>query len=211
MSSGLVGFVDAGRQAGDTSPMGPYKRVMTEERLELDRWVAWLPVEREVDWDALYEDALPRVYNFFRYRLGDGADAEDLTAITFEKAWRARHRYRRDRAGFTTWLLAIAKNVAIDHHRGRRDHEPLEAADAAGVAAAATPESLAIERSEFARLSRLLAELPPRTRELIAFKYGSALTNRAIARVTGLSESNVGTILHRAVADLRARWDEGGS
>jgi len=184
---------------------------MTEERLELERGVAFWPLERAVDWDALYEDALPRVYNFFRYRLGDGADAEDLTSITFEKAWRARHRYRHDRAGFTTWLLAIARNVAIDHHRSQREHAPLAAADLAGVTAGPTPEAVAIERSEFARLARLLAELPPRTRELVALKYGSGLTNRAIARVTGLSESNVGTILHRAVVDLRARWDEGGS
>jgi hypothetical protein len=32
------------------------------------------------------------------------------------------------------------------------------------------------------------------------------MTNRAIARATGLSESNVGTILHRTVESLRARW-----
>ena len=44
-------------------------------------------------------------------------------------------------------------------------------------------------------------------RELLALKYGADLTNRAIARVTGLSESNVGTILHRTVLALRTRWD----
>jgi RNA polymerase sigma-70 factor (ECF subfamily) len=48
--------------------------------------------------------------------------------------------------------------------------------------------------------------LPPRQRELIALKYGADMTNRAIARATGLSESNVGTILHRAVEALRVRW-----
>ncbi len=39
-------------------------------------------------------------------------------------------------------------------------------------------------------------------------KYGAEMTNRQIARLTGLSESNVGTLLHRAVAALRARWDQ---
>jgi RNA polymerase sigma-70 factor (ECF subfamily) len=184
---------------------------MTEARVGLERWVAWLPVDSAVDWDALYADALPRVYNFFRYRLGDGPEAEDLTSITFEKAWRNRHRYRRDRAAFLTWLLAIAKNVAVDHHRQARVHASLESAEAELVATGTTPETLATARSEFARLACLLDTLPPRTRELVALKYGSGLTNRAIARVTGLSESNVGTILHRAVLELRARWDEGGS
>ena len=84
----------------------------------LARWVA-----AEPDWDQVYAEELPRVLNFFRYRFGDTADAEDLTARTFEKAWRARHRYR-DVAGFATWLLTIARNVAIDHVRARRPHVP---------------------------------------------------------------------------------------
>ena len=45
----------------------------------------------EPNWDAVYAEQLPRVYNFFRYRLRDTAAAEDLTSQTFEKAWRARY------------------------------------------------------------------------------------------------------------------------
>jgi RNA polymerase sigma-70 factor (ECF subfamily) len=50
----------------------------------------------EIDWEAIYREYLPRVYNFFRYRLGDRALAEDLTAANFEKAWRGRSRFRRE-------------------------------------------------------------------------------------------------------------------
>jgi len=55
-------------------------------------------------------------------------------------------------------------------------------------------------------LSALLGLLPERARELLALRYGAGLTNRAIARLTGLSESNVGTILHRTIQELRAGW-----
>jgi RNA polymerase sigma-70 factor (ECF subfamily) len=41
---------------------------------------------------------------------------------------------------------------------------------------------------------------------LLSLKYGAGVSNREIARVTGLSESNVGTILHRTVQTLRERW-----
>jgi RNA polymerase sigma-70 factor (ECF subfamily) len=162
-------------------------------------------VAAEPDWEQVYAEQLPRVHNFFRYRLGDMADVEDLTARTFEKAWRARHRYRRDLAGFATWLLTIARNVAIDHLRARQLHEPLEVADAV-PSSDDTPEQQAVQQSEAQRLAALLATLPARQRELIAMKYGADMTNRAIARATGLSESNVGTILHRAVESLRVRW-----
>jgi RNA polymerase sigma-70 factor (ECF subfamily) len=167
------------------------------------RLASWIAAEP--DWDQVYAEQLPRVLNFFRYRLGQTADIEDLTARTFEKAWRARHRYRRDLAGFSTWLLTIARNVAIDYLRARQRHEPLDAA-AAVPSPDHTPEQQAVQLSDAQRLAALLATLEPRPRELVAMKYGAEMTNRAIADATGLSESNVGTILHRAVETLRGRW-----
>jgi RNA polymerase sigma-70 factor (ECF subfamily) len=166
----------------------------------LARWIS----PAEPDWDVVYAEQLPRVFNFFRYRFGEIADLEDLTARTFEKAWRGRTRYRRDVAGFSTWLLSIARNVANDYYRARRPNVPLE--HAATVATGGTPEDDAVKRSNADRLAQLMTRLPDRDRELIALKYGAGMNNRAIARVTGLSESNVGTILHRAVETLRTYW-----
>jgi len=176
---------------------------MNAEGAVLQRLMSWAVPARAADWDHLYAEQLPRIYNFFRYRVG-ADDAEDLTSETFEKAWRARHTYRRDLGAFTTWLYAIARNVAIDHFRRRIVHEPLEAA--VHVAAAGSPEHDAIRSSERERLGALLADLDERAREIIALRYGAGLTNRAIAKLLGLSETNVGTILYRAIADLRARW-----
>jgi RNA polymerase sigma-70 factor (ECF subfamily) len=167
------------------------------------RLASWITAEP--DWDQAYAEHLPRVLNYFRYRLGQTADVEDLTARTFEKAWRARHRYRRDLAGFSTWLLTIARNVATDHLRARQRHDPLDAA-ATVPSPGGTPEQQALRQSDAERLAALLATLEPRQRELIAMKYGADMTNRAIAHATGLSESNVGTILHRAVETLRGQW-----
>jgi RNA polymerase sigma-70 factor (ECF subfamily) len=180
---------------------------MANDTMAIHRAWTWVIPAREEDWDALYAEQLPRIYNFFRFRVGDGAVAEDLTSITFEKAWSARHRYRRDLAAFATWLFTIARNVAVDHYRQQRRHVSLE--QAAEVAAETTPEELAERRSDVEHLGRLLAVLPERERELLSLKYGAGLTNRAIARLTGLGESNVGTILHRTIAGLRAGWNEG--
>jgi RNA polymerase sigma-70 factor (ECF subfamily) len=177
-------------------------------RPRLLEWIAPLAEPAsEVNWDAVYVRELPRVYNFFRYRVGAGPVAEDLTSATFEKAWRARASYRHDAGAVSTWLFTIARNVATDHFRQKRAEVPIEEA-AACVADADTPEEEALRRANRERLSRLLAEMSERERELLALKYGADLTNRAIAKVTGLSESNVGTILHRSVLTLRARWPQ---
>jgi RNA polymerase sigma-70 factor (ECF subfamily) len=164
----------------------------------------WSIAATPVDWDAVYAEQLPRVYNYLRYRTGNEAVAEELTSRTFEKAWRERRSYRVDLAGTATWLLRIARNTAIDYRRTSHAHEPLEE----GLAAPAegTPEEEALIDSNFSRLSVLVGALPERERELLALKYGAGATNRAIAEVTGLSESNVGTILHRTVQKLRTEW-----
>jgi RNA polymerase sigma-70 factor (ECF subfamily) len=159
----------------------------------------------EADWDVIYAEQLPRVYNFFRYRVGDGATAEDLTAVTFEKAWRNRMRYRRKLGAFSTWLFSISRNVATDYFRKNHHELPLE--DARSPIDPMSVEEAIQRRHDFTQLSRLLTQLTARERELISYKYGAELDNRKIARLTHLSESNVGTILNRSVNKLRAAWE----
>jgi RNA polymerase sigma-70 factor, ECF subfamily len=179
---------------------------MTAEE-SVERGLADRILRRDVDWDALYAEQLPRVYNFFRFRIRNTQDIEDLTSRTFEKAWRARQQYRRDRAGFASWLFGIARNVAADHLRSSREHISIDAIEA--PEASGTPEGHASQQSDIARLAKLAAHLSDRDRELLALKYGAAINNRLIAELTGLSESNVGTILHRTVEKLRGQWERG--
>lgn len=180
------------------------------------RGVAARSVE-SVDWEVVYYDLMPRVYNFFRYRVGDNTLAEDLTAATFARAWRFREQYSRDLGAFSTWLFSIAHHIAIDHFR--RSEPPTVSLNAGdwhddpadeGVLSDAGGESLddTMQRlSDTDRLGVLLSRLPERERTLISLKYGAELTNRAIAEMTGMSESNVGTSLHRIVQKLRKQWD----
>ncbi len=159
----------------------------------------------KVDWEAIYHAELPRLYNFFRYRVGDDRLAEDLTSETFEKAWKNRQRYRHDLAAFSTWLFTIARNVAIDYFRKPPGDIPLD--EETDVVAPETLDILVQQHSDYEKLSNLLAGLNDRDRELVALKYGAGLTNRAIASLSGLSESNVGTILYRITRQLRSAWE----
>jgi len=161
--------------------------------------------EEPVDWEKVYTDQLPRVYNYFRYRLNDEAAAEDLTALTFEKAWRKRDSYRRDLGAFSTWLFTIAQNQATDYFRSRKPETGLE--DLALAEDGPSIEETIQLRGDLERLGALLAGLSERERNLVALKYGADLTNRAVAQLTGLSETNVGTILNRVVTRLRGLWE----
>ena len=159
-----------------------------------------------VDFEAVYRQEMPRIYNFFRFRVSDNGLAEDLTSKTFEKAWRSRENYRQDMAAFSTWLFTIAQRVLIDHLRQNQTVISLDAL--ADVPANDNTEDVIQKRADFARLTVLLSQLAERDRELVALRYGAGLTNRTIARLTGLSESNVGVLLHRAVLKLREEWEK---
>lgn len=161
-----------------------------------------------IDWAVIYADQLPHVYNYFRFRTGDNLLAEDLTAATFEKAWGARDQYRHDRGAVSTWLFAIARSVAASHFRRRRPMRDMPLTSAAGVCDGPLVPEETPHRGDLVRLHTLLSRLPTRERELIELKYGAALTNRAIAGLLGMGESNVGTILHRTVHRLKRDWEE---
>src|SRR5207302_4966973 len=62
-----------------------------------------------------------RVLGWFCRRLGDRADAEDLTQEVFLRLYRARASYK-PRARFATWVFHIAQNVARNALRSRRRH-----------------------------------------------------------------------------------------
>ena len=161
--------------------------------------------ERELDWDLLYREQIDPIYNFFRYRVGNDATAEDLTATTFEKAWKKRRQFQGDGDGIANWLYSIARNVANDYFRKSPSLVALDS-----IIEQAAAESVAgqvNERLEFARLVRCINQLPERERDIISLKYGADLNNRQIASQMQLSESNVGTILHRTIYKLRRQME----
>jgi RNA polymerase sigma-70 factor, ECF subfamily len=168
-----------------------------------------MPESSNVDWDAAYWEYMPRLYNFFLYRFADRALAEDLTAATFEKAWRRREQYQESRGSILTWLFSIARHTATDYRRQHRHDLPLESAlhlaDSQSIEER-TSEALTRQHN-LRQLSALIEHLNPREQELVALKYGGKLTNRAIAQITRLSESNVGTILFRIIKQLREAWE----
>jgi len=157
----------------------------------------------DINWDSVVNNELPRLYNYFRYRLGDELVAEELTSVVLEKAWTKRHRYSKDRAAFATWLFAIAKKEVLMYLRKRRVTLPISMAEAV---TGDTTEDMVQHTQDIRQLSYLLTNLPEREREILALKYGADLNNREIAVVMELSESNVGTILNRVLQRLQGQW-----
>lgn len=157
----------------------------------------------EPDWNTLYKELLPRVYNFFWYRVSDRMVAEDLTSVTFKEAWQSRERYRDSLASFSTWLFTIARHVAADYFREHYQYCDVALDLAANISSDELPERLTEHQETVAGVKKLIEQLSEREQELIAMKYGAGMSYQEMAELTGLNVTNVGVILHRTLQKLR--------
>ncbi len=162
-------------------------------------------LSESINWKEIYDHLLPRVFHYFCYKTGDKIVAEELTAITFEKAWVSRENYKKDVSAFQFWIFGIAQKVVVDHFRKSRHEVPI---DSLHIISSQNVEKEAELQMDFEKLATILYILSDRERSLISLKYGAELNNREIAKQTGLSESNVGTIIFRAVSNLRKEWEK---
>jgi RNA polymerase sigma-70 factor (ECF subfamily) len=152
-----------------------------------------------------YSAYLPRVLNYVRLRTDDEALAQDLTALTFERAL-THIDTLRDKGAFGGWLFRIARNVVAGHYRRRRREVPLEWAEDR-PAADPPVETNIVQSEELTALRRVLSTLSEREQEIIRLRFIAGLTNRAIGKAMGLREGNVAVILYRTVRKIRVRLE----
>ena len=151
--------------------------------------------------EALYQRTFPRVYAYVASMLRDRSAAEEVTAQAFERAYRKRASYRAGRGTPEAWLFGIARHAALDELRRLKRRAPLQADPEDLSAVAPEDHAEGIVRRETVRAA--LATLEPRDRDLVALKFQAGLSNAEIGRVLSMSESNVGTKLHRTMEKLR--------
>lgn len=158
---------------------------------------------------AVYKHYFSPIYNYIRYRVQDATVADDLTTRTFERVLRNLATYDAEKGAFPAWLFTIARNAVSDCFRAQKRRRWLSLDVLRNRAGPAPdPEEIVAANEARVELLQAVAQLPDRERDLIALKFGAGLTNRHIAGLTGLGESNVAVILYRTVRVLREKLGE---
>lgn len=158
---------------------------------------------------TLYERYHDRVYAYLRTRTGTVEDAADLTQQVFLQAFDALPRYHGPGELFAAWIFRIARNAATDYYRRRRPTVTWDYLPAALQPSAGTDlEARAMRKEDLARLRHLLATLNDDTRELLALRFGAALTVGEIAAIIGKSEAATRKRLARTLHMLTTIWEE---
>lgn len=154
---------------------------------------------------ALYDRWAVPVYQYFYYRTGDTACAEDLTSQLFLNAYQALPRYQ-DRGHFAAWLFAIARNLIRKDYRTSQRLAPLESARQ--VASSEDLSADCDQADEIDCLRRLVRSLPMEEQELIRLRYAARLSFADMALVLHKREDAVKKSLYRLQARLQALLEQ---
>ncbi|MBM2615097.1 sigma-70 family RNA polymerase sigma factor [Actinoplanes sp. LDG1-06] len=142
--------------------------------------------------------------------LGNRADAEDVTQVTFVAAWTGRDGFDPQRGTMLGWLLGIARRKAVDRLRSAaRDTRVTESVRAQ----LAPPDGLETPERVVDRLvvADELGRLPEEQRRTLELAFFDDLTHHQIATVTGLPLGTVKSHIRRGMANLRRRWEVDGA
>lgn len=143
---------------------------------------------------------------------GSNATAQDLAQETFVRVYRHRLEFRLSQK-FSTWLFAIATNLARNHARWRSRHpealtEPEDLREMPVASSSPPPDQQAAVNERLAAVQKAVGELPHDLREVLILSTWHGMSHAEIARVQDTTEKAVEVRLYRARKLLREMLDD---
>lgn len=157
----------------------------------------------------LYEQNIGRIYNYVFFRIGSEADAEDITARVFHRAFNHIGRYVEKGVPFSAWLYRIAHNLIANWHRDNHRKKEVSLEDQLDFPHQGDlPERTLEQQQETERLLKAIRRLSPDRQQLILLKYLEDLPNAEIAVIMSRTEGAIKSLYHRALIALREELTE---
>lgn len=149
--------------------------------------------------EVIYDRHHPQAFSLARRIMGPGGGAEEATQEAFLSLWRGAASFNPERAALRTWLFTLVRHRSIDllrrrgAHTGLRQEWSQDAVERIEAPERTEDHVLAIHERDRAR--RLVAQLPPKQREVIDLSYFGGRTQTEIATQIGIP---LGTVKGRA-------------
>jgi RNA polymerase sigma-70 factor, ECF subfamily len=165
-------------------------------------------VEKAIAGDAIalamvYDSYVKDIYRYLYSRVGNRADAEDLTVQTFMAVIASLARYRH-RGYFSAWIFKIARNQAMDFFRKQR-RDPIELPKDAAYPVEVVEQI--IEGQAYENLSQLLKNLKEEEQELLRLRFAMELSFVEIAQLLGRKEDAVRKSINRILERLYSQME----
>jgi RNA polymerase sigma-70 factor (ECF subfamily) len=152
----------------------------------------------------LYDRYLPSIYRYTYSKTSSRSAAEDLTSETFLRAFRAIARRPRAHLNFAAWLITIARNVVIDHHRSGWSRLAVVTDEVdPQVDESMGPEQSALASMSTATVRDALTRLPDDQRECLVLRFFTGLSINETAAAMDRTDGAIKQLQFRATNRLR--------
>ena len=160
------------------------------------------PIPSKEDFEKVFEEQFPIVYGYIYYHTNNVTDAEDLTAEVFVRAFKYWDSYSPEKGSIGEWIGGIARNMVKTYVQKKAySFQTIELSEF--IPADTDIESYCLRHDDIRMVLAQIAELPKWQRELMVLKFFWNYSNKDIAKVMGMSVSNVGVTLHRTIKKLQ--------
>ena len=145
------------------------------------------------------------VFRLILRMVRDTGTAEDLVQETFLRVWNRAGGFDSGRGAVGPWLLAVARNRAIDHlrSRGARGENTIELNETENPALFADPPADPLHFDTVRHVQRALERLTPQQREAIELAYFEGMSQSEIAQRMQQPLGTVKTWMRRALEQMR--------
>ncbi len=151
----------------------------------------------------LYEEHLDKIYRYVYLKVGNQAEAEDLTQEVFVKALEAIGSYKWRNLPFSSWLFRIAHNQVMDYFRKEGKVKKMALDNDITLLSESNPAFTAERGLEIEELIKNVEKLSPAQREVISLRFGAELSTAETARVLGKNTGTVKALQYNAIVALR--------
>lgn len=161
-----------------------------------------------IAFEKLFVHFGPRVKAYLMKLGSDAGQAEDLMQDVMAQVWRKSSLFDRSKAGASTWIFTIARNMRIDSFR--RDRRPqIDENDPALVPEAEKPADEMLHSQEVSvRLRGILEDLPEDQKKVVMLSFYDDKPHSTIAEELGLPLGTVKSRLRLAMGKIKAVWGE---
>ena len=150
----------------------------------------------------LYEEYFSKIYRYVALRIGNQAEAEDMTQQVFLSAIKSISSFKWRNIPFSAWLFRIAHNQAVDYLR-KRSRRPTTSLVESLISGDGDPQQTAERKLDIEQLILATRQLTPAQQEVISLRFASELPTAQVARIMGKSEGAVKALQHSAIVALR--------
>lgn len=175
----------------------------TKKNLTEDELILALTNRERTGAEALYSMYSASLYGVIARIVVDTATAEDVLQETFVKIWNSFHSYSSEKGRLFTWMVNIARNLAIDKVRSKDFRNSSKNQDIENTVTMIDEQQNSVYKPELMGLKDLVAKLRPEQKSILDLVYFRGYTHVEAADELGIPLGTIKTRLRMAIIELR--------